>query len=163
MNLNITRILTHTFLFATLALPAFAHADSDTAAITALFTNWRDAVERGDKEAYLAGLHEDISLRPPGVAGLDGRDNYRAFLGPVFETAEYKIAVDSAPSVVLMGDSAIVEYDYTITLSVKAGSEDALPEGALTASSTTSHYIDVVQKDASGAWKVRLHSWSVTQ
>ena len=147
----------------TLAFSPVSQADTDTDAVVALFDGWRAAVERGDKEAYLAGLHEDISLRPPGVAGLDGRDNYRAFLGPVFETAEYQITVDTPPSVTLMGDSAIVEYDYTITMTVIAGSEDALPEGALTANTTTSHYIDVAQKDASGAWKVRLHSWSVTQ
>jgi hypothetical protein len=45
---------------------------------------------------------------------------------------------------------------------VDAASAAALPEGALQGDSTTSHYIDVVAKDDTGAWKIRLHSWSMT-
>mgnify|MGYP005729426505 CR=1 FL=1 len=35
-------------------------------------------------------------------------------------------------------------------------------QGALEGDSTSSHYIDVVAKDDNGAWKIRLHSWSMT-
>jgi hypothetical protein len=96
------------------------------------------------------------------VQGLDGRENYRVFLGPVFDSARYEITVDVPHSITMMGDAAVVEYDYTIKRIVNAASGAALPKGALQGDSTTSHYIDVVAKDDTGAWKIRLHSWSMT-
>ncbi|NDH42012.1 MAG: hypothetical protein EBY45_16700, partial [Gammaproteobacteria bacterium] len=57
------------------------NADADETEILALYQGWIQAVEGSDIDAYVGGLHPDISLRPPGVAGLDGRENYRAFLG----------------------------------------------------------------------------------
>ena len=138
------------------------NADADEIEILALYQGWIQAVEGSDIDAYVGGLHPDISLRPPGVAGLDGRENYRAFLGPVFETARYEITVDVPHSITMMGDAAVVEYDYTIRRIVDQDADAALPEGALEGESTTSHYIDVVAKDDTGAWKIRLHSWSMT-
>jgi ketosteroid isomerase-like protein len=138
------------------------NADADETEILALYQGWIQAVEGSDIDAYVGGLHPDISLRPPGVAGLDGRENYRAFLGPVFETARYEITVEVPHSITMMGDAAVVEYDYTIRRIVDQDADAALPEGALEGESTTSHYIDVVAKDDTGAWKIRLHSWSMT-
>jgi ketosteroid isomerase-like protein len=138
------------------------NADADETEILALYQGWIQAVEGSDIDAYVGGLHPEISLRPPGVAGLDGRENYRAFLGPVFETARYEITVDVPHSITMMGDAALVEYDYTIRRIVDQDADAALPEGALEGESTTSHYIDVVAKDDTGAWKIRLHSWSMT-
>ena len=138
------------------------NADADETEILALYQGWIQAVEGSDIDAYVGGLHPDISLRPPGVTGLDGRENYRAFLGPVFETARYEITVDVPHSITMMGDAAVVEYDYTIRRIVDQDADAALPEGALEGESTPSHYIDVVPKDDTGAWKIRLHSWSMT-
>ena len=130
--------------------------------IEALYQRWRTAVESADIAGYVGVLHPDISRRPPGAPGLDGRHNYREFLGPVFETARYEIRIDRSPKVTLLGDSAIVEYDYTIRRVVDDSVEADLPEGALEGEATRSHYIDIVAKDDTGAWKIRLHSWSMT-
>ena len=138
------------------------HTGSDHQEILALYQGWIRAVEGSDIDGYVGGLHPEVSLRPPGVPGLDGRDNYREFLGPVFETARYEITIDTPHAVTMMGDAAVVEYDYTILRIVDASAAADLPAGALDGASTTSHYIDVVAKDSSGAWKIRLHSWSVT-
>ena len=149
--------------FATTSLlSSVGHAGSDHEDILALYQGWIRAVESGDIDGYVGGLHPDVSLRPPGVLGLDGRDNYRNFLGPVFETARYEITIDTPHNITMMGDAAVVEYDYTIRRIVDASADADLPEGALQGESTTSHYIDVVAKDDSGAWKIRLHSWSMT-
>ena len=141
---------------------AISYAQTDQNEILALYQGWINAVEGSDFDAYVGGLHPDVSLRPPGVQGLDGRENYRVFLGPVFDSARYEITVDVPHSITMMGDAAVVEYDYTIKRIVDAASAAALPEGALQGDSTTSHYIDVVAKDDTGAWKIRLHSWSMT-
>ena len=156
-----TSILTVFFAIATLLSPV-GHADNDREEILAPYQGWIRAVEGSDIDGYVGGLHPDVSLRPPGVLGLDGRDNYREFLGPVFETARYEITIDTPHSITMMGDAAVVEYDYTIRRIVDASAEADLPEGALEGESTTSHYIDVVAKDETGAWKIRLHSWSLT-
>ena len=66
--------------------------------IAALYADWRSAVESGNIPGYVDLLHPDISLRPPGVAGLDGRANYREFLGPVFDSARYEITIDTPPA-----------------------------------------------------------------
>ena len=150
-----------TFATTSLLSPV-GHAGSDHEEILALYQGWIRAVESSDIDGYVGGLHPDVSLRPPGVPGLDGRDNYREFLWPVFETARYEITIDSPHSITMMGDAAVVEYDYTSRRIVDADTEADLPEGALEGESTTSHYIDVVAKDDSGAWKIRLHSWSMT-
>ena len=137
-------------------------AASDQDEILALYQGWIRAVESSDIDGYVGGLHPDVSLRPPGVTGLDGRDNYQTFLGPVFATARYEITVDTPHSITMMGDAAVVEYDYTIRRIVDQSADAELPEGAIEGDSTTSHYIDVVAKDPAGAWKIRLHSWSQT-
>ena len=76
------------------ALPQASYSENDHDEILALYQGWIRAVEGSDIDGYVGGLHPDVSLRPPGVTGLDGRENYREFLGPVFQTARYEITVD---------------------------------------------------------------------
>ncbi|MDG2459970.1 MAG: nuclear transport factor 2 family protein [Luminiphilus sp.] len=162
MRLFSLKTLALSLTLSTLSWNPAVQAGTDEAEILALYQGWIRAVEGSDIGAYVGGLHPDISLRPPGVSGLDGRENYREFLGPVFETASYEITVDVPHSITMMGDAAVVEYDYTIRRVVDANADTALPAGALEGESTTSHYIDIVAKNDSGAWKIRLHSWSMT-
>ncbi len=139
-----------------------SYAQTDQDEILALYQGWIKAVEGSDVDAYVGGLHPEVSLRPPGVPGLDGRENYRVFLGPVFATARYEITVDVPHSITMMGDAAVVEYDYTIRRVVDVTANADLPEGALEGDSSTAPYLEVVAQDATGAWKIRLHSWSMT-
>ena len=90
---------------------------------------------------------------------MDGRANYRDFLGPVFDSARYEITIDAPPSVTLLGDTAIVEYDYTILRHPIVDADAKLEPGALVAAKTSAHYVDIVTRDGQGQWKVRLHSW----
>ena len=156
------RFLISLFITVSMSLSAMSASgqdDTDTSEILGLYQGWRDAVENANIDGYVAVLHADISLRPPGAQGLDGRDNYSAFLVPVFDSASYKIQIDSAQSVTFLGDAAIVEYDYTIYRRAHVDSTVDLPPGAIAIAKTSAHYIDVVARDSSGKWKVRLHSW----
>ena len=156
------RVLTSIFFTALLSLSgttAASQNETNTTKILGLYQSWRDAVESANIDGYIAVLHADISLRPPGAQGLDGRDNYSAFLDPVFDSASYEIQIDNAPSVTFLGDAAIVEYDYTIYRRAHVDSTVDLPPGAIAIAKTSAHYIDVVARDSSGNWKVRLHSW----
>jgi ketosteroid isomerase-like protein len=146
--------------FLLLCLPVASQGGSEAESeIRGVYEAWRTAVEAGSIAGYVAVLHPDIALRPPGVPGLNGRDNYAEFLGPVFATATYEITIDNPPAVVVLGDTAVVEYDYTILRHPTSGATDTLAPGALVAVKTSAHYIDIVAKDSAGEWKVRLHSW----
>ena len=156
------RFLISLFITVSMSLSAMSASgqdDTDTSEILGLYQGWRDAVENANIDGYVAVLHADISLRPPGAQGLDGRDNYSAFLVPVFDSASYKIQIDNAPSVTFLGDAAIVEYDYTIFRRADVESTADLPPGAIAIAKTSAHYMEVGTRDSSGAWKVRLHSW----
>ena len=128
--------------------------------ILALYQGWIRAVEGSDIDGYVNGLHPNVSLRPPGVAGLDGRENYRVFLGPVFETARHEITVDVPHSITMMGDAAVVEHDYTIKRIVDAAPRQTYPRGHWKASRRPA--ITLMWSQGHGAWKIRLHSWSMT-
>ena len=156
------RFLISLFITVSLSLSAISASgqnDTDTTKILGLYQSWRDAVENANIDGYIAVLHADISLRPPGAQGLDGRDNYATFLNPVFDSARYEIQIDNAPAVTFLGGAAIVEYDYTIFRRADVDSTADLPPGAISIAKTSAHYIDVVTRDSTGAWKVRLHSW----
>ena len=159
---TLVQIYTACSILLTLTLAPISHGNDDEKAILALYDDWKVSVESGDIEGYIRGLHSDISLRPPGAQGLDGRDNYRRFLQPVFKNTRYEIIIKKAPNVSLIGNTAIVEYDYTVHRHTDSTADTKLPDGALVAETTTSHYIDVVTKDSEGLWLVRLHSWHQT-
>jgi ketosteroid isomerase-like protein len=148
-----------TLILSTTATHAHEHGGHHSS-IEQLYASWRNAVETGSIEDYVNVLHDDISLRPPGVSGIDGRSNYAAFLIPVFATASYEIQIDTPPKISVLGKTAIVEYDYTITRNVTDESAGELAPGAIQAATTSAHYIDVVTQDSKGNWRVRLHSWS---
>jgi hypothetical protein len=48
---------------------AISYAQTDQNEILALYQGWINAVEGSDIDAYVGGLHPDVSLRPPGVQG----------------------------------------------------------------------------------------------
>ena len=134
----------------------------DVAQIEALYASWRQAVQASDIDGYIGILHADVRLLPPGAAAVDGRENYAAFLEPVFATATYEIEVHQMPRVEVIGDAAIAEYDYTIHLTLKNPDVGISEPGALTASSTTARYFDVLRRE-DGRWAVWRHSWAERQ
>ena len=56
-------------------------AASDQDEILALYQGWIRAVESSDIDGYVGGLHPDVSLRPPGVTGLDAAITTKRSLG----------------------------------------------------------------------------------
>ena len=130
----------------------------DVKAIEALYAGWRHAVEHSNIDGYLAILHQDIRLLPPGAAAVQGRDNYGKFLAPVFDTASYDIEIERLQDIEVVGDTAIAEYDYTIHLNLKNPEVGVTEPGALTESSTSARYFDVLLRTDEG-WKVWRHSW----
>jgi len=134
--------------------------DEDVRQIDALYASWRAAVEGADVQGYVAVLHPQVRLLPPGAQAINGAANYGEFLGSVFAAATYEIEVLRAPEIQVLGDVAVAEYDYTIHLHQKDPEVGVSEPGALTAAQTTSRYFDVLRKDG-GKWSVWRHSWQV--
>ena len=143
-----------TLLFA---LPATAN--DDVAAIDALYAEWRSAVEDASIDRYVAILHPDVRLLPPGAEPIVSAKAYGEFLVPVFDTATYKIEVGQMPQIDVVGDTAVAEYIYSIELTLKNPDVQVNEPGALTANRTTSRYFDVLRKNDDGQWRVWRHSW----
>ncbi len=138
---------------------ALAEEDTDLATIDRLYADWRAAVERADIPGYVAVLHPDVRLLPPGAEPIVGAASYAQFLEPVFAAADYRIEVVQAPSVEVFGDLALAEYEYVIHLQLKDAGVGVEQPGALTAERTTARYIDVLRRGAEGRWTVYRHAW----
>ncbi len=133
-------------------------AAADRTEIEGLYATWREAVEGSNIDGYVALLHPDVRLLPPGAPAIESAASYAEFLGPVFATATYRIDVLRMPVVDVRGDTAVAEYDYTIHLDLKNPDVGVTEPGALTASSTTARYFDVLLRGDDG-WRVWRHSW----
>ena len=127
--------------------------------IETLYAEYRQAVERSDLAGYLRVLHPEVRLLPPGAPAIDTAKRYGEFLDAVFATATYRIEVNRAPEVTVLGEVAVAEYDYTIHLTRKDPDVGVTERGALTADVTASRYFDVLRKDGAGSWRIWRHSW----
>ena len=134
---------------------------AEVAKIEQLYAQYRQAVEAGSIAGYLDVLHPEVRLLPPGADAIDGAERYAGFLQPVFATATYRIEVLSLPSVAVMGDVAVAEYDYVVHLALKDPDVGISEAGALTAQRTRSRYFDVLRRKADGGWAIWRHTWSV--
>ena len=134
-------------------------ASADVAAITALYANWRKAVESADIPGYVSVLDTNVRLLPPDAEAIVGSAGYGKFLEPVFAAADYKIEVVRSPVIEVIGDVAVAEYDYIIHLKLKNADVGVQQAGALTAERTSARYIDVLRRNAEGKWAVYRHAW----
>jgi ketosteroid isomerase-like protein len=150
-----------TLILFTSGISTTVHADvaADKLAIDNLYASWRQAVEHGDVDGYVAVLDPNVRLLPPDAEAIVGAANYRKFLGPVFAGATYRIEVTVSPIIEVLGDTALAEYEYTIHLTLKNQSTGIQQEGALTAERTASRYVDVLRRQENGAWGVYRHAW----
>lgn len=127
--------------------------------IETLYAEYRQAVEGSSLAGYLRVLHPEVRLLPPGAPAIDTARRYGEFLEGVFGAATYRIEVQRAPEVVVVGEVAVAEYEYTIHLTRKNPAIGVTESGALTADATSSRYFDVLRKDDAGEWRIWRHSW----
>ena len=136
--------------------------NNSIAAITELYAGWRAAVTAGNIDGYVAVLHDDVTMMPPGAADVVSAASYRAFLGPVFATATYAIEIISPPAIDVVGDIAVARYEYAIVLTLKNPERAVTEPGALTDPRTVSRYFDVLRRNANGRWAVWRHTWNAS-
>ena len=134
--------------------------NTDLIKIEELYKSWNTAVEESNIDGYIASLDENITLLPPGGPILNGIENYRKFLGPVFEASTYKLE-EKGSDIEIVGDLAIVRKRTVVYLTFKEGVENISSGGALQENVTDSNYLDILRRQDDGSWKCLVHSWKV--
>ena len=74
-------ILSHTTF---LKSENISNNNQDDSSIKKLYETWHRAVESSNIDGYINSLDKNITLIPPGGSVISGAENYREFLGPVF-------------------------------------------------------------------------------
>ena len=133
--------------------------DKEIAKIEELFDKWDRAVESSDRDDYGDGLDENITLMPAGGVVIKGKENYRKFLGPVFESATYKVENNSPKSIEIFEDIAIVHSHLTVYLTFLDGASSVASEGAIQNDVSEGKYLDVLRRQDDGSWKCLVHTW----
>jgi len=131
----------------------------DLAKIQELFDTWDAAVESGDRDGYVSGLDENITLMPPGGVVIKGKENYREFLGPVFESATYRVENNSPKKIEIFEDIAIIHSHLTVYLTFLEGASSIESEGAIQNNVSEGKYLDVLRRQEDGSWKCLVHTW----
>ena len=134
--------------------------NKDNSLIKKLYETWHEAVESSNIDGYINSLDKNITLIPPGGPVISGAENYREFLGPVFESATYKIQ-DGEYDIEVIGDIAIVRSRQTVYLTFKDNANKIQSDGALQDNITTSDYLDVLKRQEDGSWKCLVHTWQL--
>ena len=134
--------------------------NKDNSLIKKLYETWHEAVESSNIDGYINSLDKNITLIPPGGPVISGAENYREFLGPVFESATYKIQ-DGEYDIEVIGDIAIVRSRQTVYLTFKDNANIIQSDGALQDNITTSDYLDVLKRQEDGSWKCLVHTWQL--
>lgn len=131
----------------------------DEKKIRELHERWGTAVRASSIEGYIDCLDEKITMRPPGGPTIDGHENYRKFLGPVFEAATYKGEMHGDYDIEIFGDFAISRNRQTVYVTFKDGATNIASEGALQNTVNTSDYMDILKRQDNGEWKCLVHTW----
>ena len=164
--LNFSIIKKYSFLFLMLLifipyeiLGMHHERELDKMKINNLYDDWYIAVETSDIQGYVDSLDENIVLIPPGGPVITGKENYRTFLGPVFDVASYEIDQKTPKNIKFFGDIATVEYNYIVYITFTGDAKSVPSEGALQDTVSDSIYFDVLKRQEDGSWKCLVHTW----
>lgn len=83
---------------------------------------WLAVVNAGNLDAYAALLANDVVWIPPGAPALDGREQVRAWLAPLFDEFEYHLEVDDI-EVRIAGEWAVERGAFSSRLRPRKGGE----------------------------------------
>ena len=163
-NFNIIKKYLFLFLMLLIFIPyeilgMHHERELDKMKINNLYDDWYIAVETSDIQGYVDSLDENIVLIPPGGPVITGKENYRTFLGPVFDVASYEIDQKTPKNIKFYGDIATVEYNYVVYITFIGDAKSVPSEGALQDTVSDSIYFDVLKRQEDGSWKCLVHTW----
>ena len=163
-NFSIINKCSYFFLILSVFIPSeilgmHHERELDKMKINNLYDDWYIAVETSNIQGYVNSLDENIVLIPPDGAVITGRENYRTFLGPVFDVATYEIDQKTPKNIKFYGDIATVEYNYVVYITFLGDAKSVPSDGALQDTVSDSIYFDVLKRQEDGSWKCLVHTW----
>ena len=163
-NFNVIKKYSFLFLMLLIFIPyeilgMHHERELDKMKINNLYDDWYIAVETSDIQGYVDSLDENIVLIPPGGPVITGKENFRTFLGPVFDVASYEIDQKTPKNIKFYGDIATVEYNYVVYITFIGDAKSVPSEGALQDTVSDSIYFDVLKRQEDGSWKCLVHTW----
>ena len=164
LNFSIFKKYSFLFLMLSIFIPSEIlgmqyERELDKMKINNLYDDWYIAVETSDIQGYVDSLDENIVLIPPGGPVITGKENYRTFLGPVFDVASYEIDQKTPKNIKFYGDIATVEYNYVVYITFIGDAKSVPSKGALQDTVSDSIYFDVLKRQEDGSWKCLVHTW----
>ncbi len=124
--------------------------EEDQQAITAMSAARAEAFNQGDAEEIARHFTENAILMAPGKPALIGRDSVRSYYQAIFD--EFETKLDSHyEEVAVDGNLAYGRGEATVTLLPKTG---GLP------STSTSKYLNILQRQPDGSWKTTHDIWN---
>ena len=164
LNFSIFKKYSFLFLMLSIFIPSeilgmHHERELDKMKINNLYDDWYIAVETSNIQGYVDSLDENIVLIPPGGPVITGKENYRTFLGPVFDVASYEIDQKTPKNIKFNGDIATVEYNYVVYITFIGDAKSVPSEGALQDTVSDSIYFDVLKRQEDGSWKCLVHTW----
>jgi uncharacterized protein (TIGR02246 family) len=126
------------------------NSDADLAAIGQLYKQWPRAIEAADAAQYVTFLDDSITLLMPGAAAVHGVAAYRSLLTPLFQAARYRVALSPPNLLEVAGPWAFAQYEGEATTLSATGADSV---------TARNRYVDILRRQADGAWRVWLHSW----
>lgn len=124
----------------------------DASAVDAVREAFNTAFNAGDAQAMDSIIGRDAIWMPPGQAAVAGHDQVVGLYAAAFAGPRSKIELKPG-DIQLCGDCAYLSGDFD-------REDPAEEEGA--AKKITGHYLFVLERDSSGAWKIVRDIWNET-
>jgi ketosteroid isomerase-like protein len=102
-------------------------------------------------ETYLKYFTDDAVLLPARGPAIDGKANALAFYNRAFEGLRSLQVQYGEPTILIDGSLAVMRY--TGVARVELAGQDA-------PSTSANKYVDVLQKQNDGSWKIVWHAWN---
>lgn len=99
---------------------------------------------------YLDLFIDDPTLLPPGRSTIQGYDSALAFYKNAFSNIEILNVEYEEPAIIIEGDMAARRFTGTTKIQIIGRADTLL---------STSRYIDVLQKQPDGTWRIAWHAW----
>ncbi|MCG2589612.1 YybH family protein [Rhodohalobacter sulfatireducens] len=134
------------------APPAEQSNEKDKEVITAVSDARAEAFNNSDAAGIAEHFTVDAILMAPGVPAMEGREAVRDYYQSIFD--EYETDLDSYyEEIKIDGDLAYGRGVANVTLIPKNGTES---------SSSTSKYLNILQRQPDGTWKTTHDIWNST-
>lgn len=99
---------------------------------------------------YMNLFTDEPVLLPPGRSAIQGYDSALAFYMNAFNNIEIRSVVYEEPVILIEGDMAVRRFLGTTKFQL-SGQTDTL--------SSSSRYLDILQKEPDGKWRIVWHAW----